>query len=176
MKDTVEVLDRKLKSYLDPHSPNAPANVRLSTQLEMDHNGNSNWLVVRYQARAKAMEELANIYKQSLQSLSPGGPLSKLLSYEHLEAEYNGATNTSATGSTYRRTSVLALKIAVNWIEKEINTVRGSYDEELKGLEAEVVDLQVKLKEQQVYEGELRRQLEDFTKSFYRYICQVCIH
>lgn len=150
LKDAVDQMDRRLRLASDPTSPVDQAE---RPRRDGDHNNPSQaWLVARYQARARAMEELAGIYRQSLHALSPEGPPSRLLAYQQMEDNASG----------------LYPKMAVNWIEKEINTVRDSYNEEIRCLDAQVVDLYSKLKEHQAYEAEMRKQLDDISKSFYR--------
>eukprot|EP00981_Chlorochromonas_danica_P006215 scaffold1307_cov166-Ochromonas_danica.AAC.37 len=166
LKDTVDQLDRRLRQSSDPASPgpapHAPASVssyRDQTERNRRAEGGDmaaaqqSWAVTRYQARARAMEELANLYRQSLQALSPEGPPAKLEAYEALD---NGAS------------SSIYLKLAVHWIDDEVTTIRNSYEEEIRCLDSQVQDLYSKLKEHQAYEMEMRKQMEDFTKSFYR--------
>ncbi|RYH32485.1 hypothetical protein EON65_00470 [archaeon] len=148
LKSTIEVLDKKLKQASEPP---LPVDRRVFEHMDM-HVTNT---VARFQARARAMEELANIYRQSLQTLSPEGPADKLTAYQQVFGDGGGK------GGIY-------IKLAVGWIEKEINTIRTSYDEEIRCLDNQVGELYSKLKEHQAYEDEMRKQLEDYTKSFYR--------
>ena len=56
-----------------------------------------------------------------------------------------------------------------NWVEKELNTIRWSYIEEIKLLEGEVSELYTKLRQSSSYTIELKKRFEENLKAMYRF-------
>ena len=96
--------------------------------------------LARFKARVQALEELVNIYRSSVLVLqSVGGG--------------NISTSNSNSGGV---------------LELEIVSIKKNFEEEIKVLEGEVIDLQSKLRESNLYVSELRKRFEETMKMMYR--------
>jgi hypothetical protein len=56
----------------------------------------------------------------------------------------------------------------VSWIEREIATIKRSYEEEIRILETETTELRSKVRQSNSYIGELRKRFEESMKAMYR--------
>lgn len=58
--------------------------------------------------------------------------------------------------------------LGVGWIEREMNAVKHSYEDEVRLLDAEAAELRAKLRQSNSYIMELRKSFEENMRSIYR--------
>ena len=141
LKETTESLEKQLMKKADVTSS--------LDNDDKDVNGNESSLrkqLVRFKARAQAMDELVSIYRASVLMLQSEGQFTLLTSNPKSVIDHNN----------------------VGCLEMEIASVKKNYEEEIRLLELEVVDLNSKLKESNLYISELRKRFEETMKVMYR--------
>lgn len=108
--------------------------------------------IARFRARSSAMEELVKIYRMGIMALYPDGSTYSSFQFQQLPFQ----DGTKADGNE------------MGWIEREIDAVRRSFDDEVRLLEVEVGELRAKLRQSGSYISELRRRFEESMKAMYR--------
>lgn len=177
LRDTIEQLDRELKDkidiineyqskYLDSNTNNNDQHQQHHYNKSYHNNDHSIDIedelrrrVHRYQARSIAMEELATIYRTSILALYSDGA-------SYSAAQYGWQPINIPQGFVNKGLHL----IGVGWIERELNVVKHSYEEEIKLLDHEVIEIRNKLRQANNYTIELRKQFDENMKSMYRYI------
>jgi chromosome segregation ATPase len=155
LRETVDGVEKQLRQMTDALADSQSMQRQLtgSENHELydksDEEESLRRMVSRYRARSLAMEELVAIYRAGILALYADGS-----SY--------GAANHAWTDDAQQD------GLGVGWIEREINTVRRSYDEEVRILEAEVNELRGKLRQSNSFVTELRRRFEDNMRAMYR--------
>jgi hypothetical protein len=120
---------------------------RLNANEDDEHSRKQ---VLRFRARAMAMEELASIYRGGVLALYADGA-------SYGAAQYGWQQHSDSRDG-----------LGVGWIEREIASIKKSYEEEIRLLDAEVNELRAKLRQSVSYVGELSKRFEENMKSFYR--------
>jgi len=145
LKETTESLEKQLIKKVDV------ALLSLDND-DNDVNGSDSLKkqLIRLKARAQAMDELVNIYRASVLMLQSEGQFTLLTS---------NMTSNPKTVTDHNN---------VGCLEMEIASVKKNYEEEIRLLELEVVDLNSKLKESNLYISELRKRFEETMKVMYR--------
>jgi uncharacterized protein YoxC len=165
LRETVDQLEREVRGKVDSLAEALAQAQNDVSAAEMALNGSGLSLrerfaedeealrrqVSRYRVRALAMEELVAIYRAGVIALYADG------------ASYGAAQYGWQNGED------MSDGLGVSWIEREINTIKRSYDEEMKLLEAEINELRGKLRQSGSYIGELRKRFEENMKAMYRY-------
>lgn len=75
-------------------------------------------------------------------------------------------------GRLCARFNILLSCSGVGWIEREMNAVKHSYEDEARLLDAEVAELRAKQRQANSYILELRKRFEENMRSIYR--CDAC--
>jgi chromosome segregation ATPase len=159
LRDTIEQMDKQLRLKIDE-----VAAMRFPSESQSVDGGAGvaddealRRQVQRLKARAAAVDELASTYRVSVLALYADG------------ASYGAAQfGWQAHGLPQEFNSRGVHLIGVGWIEREINTVRHSYEDEVRLLDAEVGELRAKLRQNHSYIAELRRRFEDNMKAIFR--------
>ena len=115
--------------------------------------------IIRYRTRATALEDLVTIYRAGVVSLFPDG--SSYNASHFLSTKLNFSVNLNDEVGVEISNS--------NWVEKELNTIRHGYKEEIRLLEAEVQELNTKIRQNLSYTTELKKRFEENLKAMYRY-------
>jgi hypothetical protein len=179
LRETVDQLEKRLRSKADSlaeaHFHNADSNRDLHLQFsgvddspgstmsrEKVDNAQTRRLnahedeehvrkqVLRFRARALAMEDLVSIYRAGVIAL------------------YSDGASYSAAQFGWQHGNDLNDGLGVGWIEREIGNVKRSYEEEIRLLDGEVAELRAKLRQSVSYISELRKRFEENMKTFYR--------
>jgi hypothetical protein len=130
----------------NPASPSSRQRHPLPRDLENDEHNRRQ--IARYRARALAMEELVVIYRSGILALYADGK-------SYGAAQYS--TEVSAAGVS-----------GSGWIEHEISTIKRSFEEEIRVLDSDNVELRGKLQQSSSYISELRKRFEENIKVLYR--------
>ena len=119
----------------------------------------------RFRARSLAMEELLSIYRASVMALYPDGST-------YGAAQFQAFTRplSTGTGGNGAEAGVTASLQPSKWIEREMQHVRKSYEDEIRVLDGEVNELRTKLKQSGSYVSELRKRFEENLKTLYRQV------
>jgi hypothetical protein len=118
--------------------------------------------VLRYKARAAAMDQLASMYRTSVLALYADGA-------SYGAAQFGWQPHGVPVEFQANKGNGLHL-IGVGWIEREMNAVKHSYEDEVRLLDAEVGELRSKLRESSSYIVELRKRFEENMRAIYRYV------
>ena len=122
----------------------------------------------RFRIRSFAMEELVTIYRMGIMALYPNGATYSSAQYSLIQDSHNSYDNNNDN-------DIIIGNMNQNnnggWIEKELNNIKKSYDEEIKVLDLEVTELRSKLRQSNSYISELRKRFEENIKTLYRYDC-----
>lgn len=111
---------------------------------------------MRFKARASAMEELASLYRTSVLALYADG------------ASYGAAQFGWQPHGLPQEFNKKGLHlIGVGWIEREMNIVKHSFEDEIRNLDAENADLRSKLRQSNSQIIELRQSFETNVKNLY---------
>lgn len=164
LRDTVEEVEKRLRETTDDKSERlfdqSRRADRVRSSIDAISDGDIESLkrqIARYKARASAMDELAGIYRTSVLALYADG------------ASYGAA---QFGWQPHGRPQEFPTKgihlIGVGWIEREMATVKHSFEDEIRSLDSEVNDLKSKLKQANSFNAELRRRFEENMKSNYR--------
>ena len=161
LRATIEQLEKQIKIKSDLLSDSIADKDKLIREYGLSddaHGGGSDYSegeddalrrqIHRYRVKATALDELVSLYRRSVMALYPDGSSYGAAQFSALhEASNNGGKG---------------------WIEREIHHVKKSYDEEIRVLDSEVDELRNKLRQNNVYTNQLRRQFEDSIKALYR--------
>jgi hypothetical protein len=118
--------------------------------------------VLRYKARAAAMDQLASMYRTSVLALYADGA-------SYGAAQFGWQPHGVPVEFQANKGNGLHL-IGVGWIEREMNAVKHSYEDEVRLLDAEVGELRSKLRQSSSYIVELRKRFEENMRAIYRYV------
>ncbi len=186
LRDTVEQLERQVRQKADKI---ADLEFQLDSQAQQydrynedvdtsmvsasgGDNGGDDELrrqVVRYKARAAAMEELSVTYRVSIMALYADGA-----SYGAAQfgwQPFGESSSSSGTdGSKQQADSAVVTGLGVGWIEREMTAIKHCYEDEIRLLDNEVNDLRAQLRQSRSFTTELRRRFEDSMKSLYRLV------
>merc|ERR1711871_913825 len=114
----------------------------------------------RYRQRAISLEELVSMYRSAVIALFPDGSSYGAAQFLSTKLNFSVPLPEDSGGVEIRDS---------NWVEKELNTIRWSYIEEIKLLEGEVSELYTKLRQSSSYTIELKKRFEENLKAMYRF-------
>ena len=166
LRDAIEQLDREIKDKIDIINEYQSKYVDSNDILNKSYHKNENNIDIedelrrrchRYKTKSIAMEELATIYRTSILALYADGA-------SYGAAQYGWQPMGVPQGFTNKGLHL----IGVGWIERELNVVKHSYEEEIKLLDHEVIEIRNKLKQSNNYTIELRKQFDENMKAMYR--------
>jgi Skp family chaperone for outer membrane proteins len=151
LKNTVEQMEKQLKQSIDSSYP-VEYNKRGD---DVDHLRKQ---IMRYQAKSTALEELCNTYRTSVLAMYADGA-----SYGAAQFGWQpyGTDDPSLTANQVH-------VIGVAWIEREVNAIKHSYENEIRVLESEIDELRAKLNQSNFYNMELRKHFEDNIRAIHR--------
>jgi chromosome segregation ATPase len=188
LRDTIEQLDREVREKVDMLTDlqaSVGAHSAHQRALDASYLGAAEGddalhrQLMRYKARAAAVDNLATIYRTSVLALYSDG------------ASYGAAQFGGAPGSTLNTQGMqligrllcvlLSLWLVdvnygvfpraikgVGWIEREMTAVKHSYEDEVRLLDAEVAELRAKQRQSTSYIQELQKRFEETVRSVYR--------
>lgn len=112
----------------------------------------------RLRTRTLAMEELVSMYRMGIIALYPDGSSYNLAQYSNLQNN-----DSEPDGQLSNLTGVNS-----SWIQKEIEHIRKSYEEEIRLYDMEICELRNKLRHSESYISELRKRFDEVMGSIYR--------
>jgi peptidoglycan hydrolase CwlO-like protein len=146
LRDTIDEVEKQVRQKTDALADTQSVSISMS-YMHTDDSESLHRMISRYRARSLAMEELVAIYRAGVLAL-------------YADGSTYGAANHAWTDEPDG--------LGVGWIEREINTVKRSYDEEVRVLEVEVGELHGKLRQSNSFVTELRRRFEENMRAMYK--------
>jgi hypothetical protein len=119
--------------------------------------------LVRLRAKCACLEEIAAVYRTGLLALYADG-------FSYGSAQFHNVIY-HEKGKHQRERHLhpgLAHLVHNGWFERELDLVRKSFEDEIRLLDSEVIELRGKLKQSTSYVSELRKRFEDNMKILYR--------
>ena len=133
--------------------------------------------IARLRARVSCMEEVINMYRAGIMALYPDGSSYGAAQFAGLgnthgslphSAQVPNKPHSSQQQQQQQQQPTLADVLSNTWLPRELALVRRSFEEEIRLLDCEVLEMKGKLKQNVSYVAELRKRFEDNMKILYR--------
>ncbi len=148
LKEAIDKMENQLKLQAQA-TADAESRVGHYPKLPADEETLRKQLA-RYRLRAVAVEEMAAVYKTGIFALYADG------------SSYNAAQYNNLLQSKDKM-------INPGWIETEVSLLKRLFEEEIRLLDGERIELRSKLKQSSTFISELRKRFEENLKHLYRF-------